>query len=220
MYDLLSVENAEIIKKLLLNTQLSEEIEININKGNISLLVTKVSENHVEEEWGNEEFYLENEENDNSLVINNKNYWISIKVGWWRDTYRIPNAHITLGTDYYKFGGGHKFFSQLELSQALEDKESIYLLKNITNLSGEGSISRLNSGLKDRNKKINRRNELIRRLDGEIIRFDNYDWLIVTELKKNEIYEEENHSKVFTKFLNDFLKYSFTIEEIILEDKE
>lgn len=220
MYDLLSVENAEKIKKILLNTQLSEGIKININKGNIKLVVTKLSKNHVEEEWGNEEFYLENEGTNSALIINNKNYWISIKVGWWRDSYRIPNAHIILGTDYYGFGSGHKFFSQLELSQALEDEEAIYLVKNISNLAGEGSISRLNSGLKDRNKKINRRNELIRRLNGEIIRFDNYDWLIVSKLKKEEIYEEENHSKVVAKFLNDFLIYSFTIEEIILEDKK
>lgn len=220
MYDLLSVENAEIIKKLMLNTQLSDEINVRVNKGDIRLLATKVSENNVEEEWGNEEFFLENEETDKTLVINNKNYWISIKVGWWRDTYRIPNAHITLGTNYYGFGAGRKFFSQLELSQALEDKEYIYLVKNISNLSGEGSISRLNSGLKDRNKKVSRRNELVRKLDGEIISFDNYDWLIVSKLKKEEIYEEEKHSKLFTKFMHDFLIYSFTIEEIILEDKE
>jgi len=39
--------------------------------------------------------------------------------------------------------------------------------------------------------------ELIKRLNGQIIRFNNNDWMIITKVKKEEIYNNEKHSKAF-----------------------
>ncbi|WP_127837080.1 hypothetical protein [Clostridium prolinivorans] len=219
MYEALTVENANKIKQIILSTQLEKEIVIDKNKVNISLRTDRVSDNQIEENWGNNEFFLENESNKEVLTVNNKSYWVSIKVGWWRDTYRIKNAHITLGTNYYGFGRGHNFFSQLELSQALEDKNNIYIVKNISNLAGDGSISRLNSGLKDKDKKLQRRNELIKRINGQVISYKNLNWLIVSKFNKEYLYNEEKQCEIFYCFLKDFLEYSLTIEEIIAEEK-
>lgn len=166
MYHLLSVDNAEKMKAIILNTQLIDEIIITKDNSNIQLMINKVSERHIDKNWGDEEFYFENDKSDCPLIVNNKSYWISMKVGWWRDTYRIPNVHLILGTNCSKFGSGCLYFSQLEFSQALEDDEFIYIVKNISILAGEGSILRLNSGLKDRDKKIERRNKLVERLSG------------------------------------------------------
>ena len=127
--------------------------------------------------------------------------------------------HIVLGTTY-NFGSTKAYFSQLELSQALEDDNSIYIVKNITKLSGEGAITRINSGLKDnRERKIERRMELINRLDGKTIPFNKSEWLIITEINKKDLELEENHNEIFFRLIKDFINYSFSIEDIIAEDK-
>ena len=161
----------------------------------------------------------EEEENIYCMKINNRNHQIYLNIGDWGYNYRIPNMHIVLGTTY-NFGSTKAYFSQLELSQALEDDNSIYIVKNITKLSGEGAITRINSGLKDnRERKIERRMELINRLDGKTIPFNKSEWLIITEINKKDLELEENHNEIFFRLIKDFINYSFSIEDIIAEDK-
>lgn len=211
MIRLVNKKDVERLKTIFLSTRLISDIEI--KKDNINLIVTDVSENTTENEWGNDEFYLLNNNDDKPLRIKNKYYDLSVKVGWWRDTYRIRNAHVTLGSNCSRLG---LFFCQLELSQALQDSNYIYLVKNLFKLAGDGSIARLNRGLKYREEKIDRRYELLNLLDADIIKFDREEWFVVSKISKQDL-EEENDEHILHEFLKDFLNYSLTIEQILLD---
>lgn len=78
------------------------------------------------------------------------------------------------------------------------------------------SIARLNRGLKYREEKIDRRYELLNLLDTDIIKFDREDWLVVSKISKQDL-EEENDERILHEFLKDFLNYSLTIEQILLD---
>ena len=188
MFRLVNKQDVECLLTIFLSTRLSSDIEI--KKDNINLIVTDVSENTTENEWGKDEFYLLNNNDDKPLRIKDKYYDLSFKVGWWRDTYRIINAHVTLGSNCSRLG---LFLCQLELSQALQDSNYIYLVKNLFKLAGDGSIARLNRGLKYRE-----------------------EWFVVSKISKQDL-EEENDENILYEFLKDFLNYSLTIEQILLD---
>lgn len=211
MFRLIDEEKVECLKSVFLSTRLSSNIEI--KKDNINLLITSLSEKTKNNKWGNDEFYLLNNNDNKPLKINNKYYKLSFKIGWWRDTYRIKNVHITLGSSCSKLGW---FFSQLELSQALEDKNYIYLVKNLFKLTGDGSIARLNRGLKFKQEKIKRRYELLNLLNADTIIFNKEEWIVVSKISKQDL-KEKNYQHILYKFLKDFLNYSLTIEQIIID---
>ncbi len=211
MYKPLTFENADRIKYVLLNTQLVNSVKIQKNP-NVVFNADAVSDNWVESDYGNDEFFMMNGDSTDPLIINGKSYTLSLKVGWWRDTYRIPNTHITLGSSYSKYGS---FFSQIELSQAIEDDDKIYIIKNMSKLAGDGTMARLNNGLKDKNSKIGRRYDLAKRLDKEIINYECHEWLVVDKIKKSDLLNEDNHGYIFQSFMENFINYALTVEEII-----
>lgn len=224
--ELITIDNANKIKQILLNNYIEGET-INLNYPSIKteINISNVSENEASKTFMDrsmqEMSFINEEEEENiyCMKINNRNHQIYLNIGDWGYNYRIPNMHIVLGTTY-NFGSTKAYFSQLELSQALEDDNSIYIVKNITKLSGEGAISRINSGLKDnRERKIERRMELINRLDAKTIPFNKSEWLIITEINKKDLELEENHNEIFFRLMKDFINYSFSIEDIIAEDK-
>lgn len=224
--ELITIDNANKIKQILLNNYI-EGKTINLSYPSIKteINISNVSENEASKTFMDrsmqEMSFINEEEEENiyCMKINNRNHQIYLNIGDWGYNYRIPNMHIVLGTTY-NFGSTKAYFSQLELSQALEDDNSIYIVKNITKLSGEGAISRINSGLKDnRERKIERRMELINRLDAKTIPFNKSEWLIITEINKKDLELEENHNEIFFRLMKDFINYSFSIEDIIAEDK-
>lgn len=224
--ELITIDNANKIKQILLNNYI-EGKTINLSYPSIKteINISNVSENEASKTFMDrsmqEMSFINEEEEENiyCMKINNRNHQIYLNIGDWGYNYRIPNMHIVLGTTY-NFGSTKAYFSQLELSQALEDDNSIYIVKNITKISGEGAISRINSGLKDnRERKIERRMELINRLDAKTIPFNKSEWLIITEINKKDLELEENHNEIFFRFIKDFINYSFSIEDIIAEDK-
>lgn len=224
--ELITIDNANKIKQILLNNYI-EGKTINLSYPSIKteINISNVSENEASKTFMDrsmqEMSFINEEEEENiyCMKINNRNHQIYLNIGDWGYNYRIPNMHIVLGTTY-NFGSTKAYFSQLELSQALEDDNSIYIVKNITKLSGEGAITRINSGLKDnRERKIERRMELINRLDGKTIPFNKSEWLIITEINKKDLELEENHNEIFFRLIKDFINYSFSIEDIIAEDK-
>ena len=189
--ELITIDNANKIKQILLNNYI-EGKTINLSYPSIKteINISNVSENEASKTFMDrsmqEMSFINEEEEENiyCMKINNRNHQIYLNIGDWGYNYRIPNMHIVLGTTY-NFGSTKAYFSQLELSQALEDDNSIYIVKNITKLSGEGAITRINSGLKDnRERKIERRMELINRLDGKTIPFNKSEWLIITEIRR------------------------------------
>lgn len=224
--ELITVNNANKIKQVLLNNYIDGkviELEYPIIKTKVK--ITNVSESEDSNTFigrDMKEMIFINEEEINNvycLKIKNKKHQLYLNIGDWGYDYRIPNMHIVLGSSK-SFGGSRGYFSQLEISQALEDESNIYIVKNLTKLAGEGAISRINSGLKDnKDKKFERRRELVKRLKSEKIYFDNSEWLVINSICKDDLKSEEKCNEILYNFIKDFINYSFVIEEIVEEYK-
>lgn len=230
MRDLITNENAKIIKNILISNNLENKI-IELKYKYINAVVKITSKTNVKntsnlKPRNMKEFYFTNN-NDNSLDfnkfclnINNKKHTLFINIGEWPPyKYEIENMHLVLGSSY-SFGSLKEFFSQIELSQALEDEQYLYIVKNISELAGEGAIARINSGLKsDRDKKFQRREKLVNRLNSKTIPFDNKEWLIISKIDKKDLMESSKYDDIYYNLVKDIVNYSLTIEDIIAEDK-
>ena len=211
---LIDEDNVNKFKNILLNAPLVTDINVDLPKA--KLKINSVSETYTSERFDGMDEILFYGEDDSIevLKVKGQKYQMFLGIGPWGTDERFPNSHITLGSTYNKFG---EFFSQIELSQSLEDEKRIYIVKNISKLAGQGAISRLNNGLKkDKEAKHRRRDILVEQFGGEVLRFDCDDWLSICSIDKDEL-EDETNSEVLFKFLNSFLNYSLLIEEIIMD---
>jgi len=222
-YELVTIENVNRIKELLKNTALNDNIEIKIPNLDLSLTVDSVSVTMQNEEFlekyslDMEKVYFMYQESMPVLKIRNREYELFFNLGEWGYKTRIPKSHLVLGTNPIKFGSD--YFCQIELSQAVEDEENIYIIKNISKLAGEGAISRLNNGLgNDKARKHKRREELIERLDLEVISYDDNDWCCVYKIDKDKLNNETYYEEIFHEFMYSFLMYALTIESIVAEE--
>ena len=229
MMERITIQNAEKIKNILLNNYLDNK-SINLEYKNINTIInidgiTESKKSELFDDRDMEMFHFLNGEQEGNLLcmeVNNKKHQLYMNIGEWgvygNYEYEIPNMHIVLGTTSSKFGA-KEYFSQLEISQALEDDKYIYLVKNISKLAGEGAIAMLNNGLKEKALKYERRNRLINRLNTTTKLYDDNEWMIVSKISKEDLDNEQNHNDIFYTMIKDILNYSFTIEDIIEEDK-
>ena len=163
------------------------------------------------------------EDNEFSCInINGKKEILYMNMGQWGSyKYDIQNMHLVLGTTTSKFGGSKEYFSQIEISQSIEDDKYIYIIKNITDLAGRGAISRVNSGLKDdKDKKHARRTRLVNKLNSKVISHDNKDWMVINQINKSDLDVNDKHNDIFYELIKDIINYSLTIEDIIAEDNQ
>ena len=229
MMERITIQNAEKIKNILLNNYLDNK-SINLEYKNINTIInidgiTESKKSELFDDRDMEMFHFLNGEQEGNLLcmeVNNKKHQLYMNIGEWgvygNYEYEIPNMHIVLGTTSSKFGA-KEYFSQLEISQALEDDKYIYLEKNISKLAGEGAIARLNNGLKEKALKYERRNRLINRLNTITKLYDDNEWMIVSKISKEDLDNEQKYNDIFYNMINDILNYSFTVEDIIEEDK-
>ncbi len=229
MMERITIQNAEKIKNILLNNYLDNK-SINLEYKNINTIInidgiTESKKSELFDDRDMEMFHFLNGEQEGNLLcmeVNNKKHQLYMNIGEWgvygNYEYEIPNMHIVLGTTSSKFGA-KEYFSQLEISQALEDDKYIYLVKNISKLAGEGAIARLNNGLKEKALKYERRNRLINRLNTITKLYDDNEWMIVSKISKEDLDNEQKYNDIFYNMINDILNYSFTVEDIIAEDK-
>lgn len=229
MMERITIQNAEKIKNILLNNYLDNK-SINLEYKNINTIInidgiTESKKSELFDDRDMEMFHFLNGEQEGNLLcmeVNNKKHQLYMNIGEWgvygNYEYEIPNMHIVLGTTSSKFGA-KEYFSQLEISQALEDDKYIYLVKNISKLAGEGAIARLNNGLKEKALKYERRNRLINRLNTITKLYDDNEWMIVSKISKEDLDNKQKYNDIFYNMINDILNYSFTVEDIIEEDK-
>lgn len=225
----ITVQNAEKIKKILLGSYIDNK-SINLEYENIKTVinidgVTESEESKLFDDRHMEMFHFLHGEQEGKLLcieVNNKKHQLYMNVGEWgisgRYRYDIHDMHIVLGTTSSKFGT-KELFSQLEISQAIEDNDYIYLVKNISNLAGKGAITRINSGLKDKKEKYERRNRLVNRLNTTTKLYEDKEWMVVSKITKENLDNEQKYNDIFYTMIKDILNYSFTVEDIIEEDK-
>ncbi|WP_217078241.1 hypothetical protein [Clostridium baratii] len=210
--------NAEKIKEILLESNISRNIELNFEGLGIRVDVNGLSETIYNEEKNVEGIYFLNNDLDKNtlcLTANNKKYYLFLISGAWDYDYKIKNMHLALSSNYK---GLSNDFAELEISQALEDDKYIYIVKKLNKLAGRGTIARLNKGLgANKEEKEKRRMELVERLDAKTILYNNDEWMCVSIIKKDNLLDKDKKSDILYKFLYDFLNYAFTIEEIVSE---
>lgn len=224
-----TLQNAEKIKKILLNNYIdSKSIKLEYKSIKTTINIDGITESKESDLFDDRDMeifhFLHGEQEGNLLCIevNNKKHQLYMNIGEWgvsgRYKYDIHDMHIVLGTTSSKFGS-KELFSQLEISQSIEDNDCIYLVKNISDLAGKGAITRLNSGLKDKKVKYERRNTLVNRLNTTTKTYEGKEWMIVSKISKEDLSNEEKYNDIFYNMIKDILNYSFTVEDIIAEDK-
>lgn len=206
----------EAVKDSLVRGLLSDPIRIKLPILNGEFSALNVSELAEWEEFPamQKSYFLQADDEINTLQIKGRNYQMFYALGDWGYDVRVPYAHMCLGVEPKHFQS--VYFAQMELSQMLEDKDSLYIVKNISKLAGEGASSRLNKGAASRTEKLMRRQILKIRLGGDSLEFENHEWLILCKIDKNK-FDGNFDNEINTEILESFLKYAFTIEEIIEE---
>ncbi len=212
LYELINQNEADRIKEILETSWLYKEIKIEIDKFNLevfSVSETNYTEHH--EPYDMKEFYLLNEESEfQVLKYKNRGYNAFINIGEWGYKTRLEKTHITLGSSKF-----HDFCFQIELSQAVKDDENIYIIKNVSNMGGEGAICRLYRGLKkDKEEKLKRQELFIQRYEKEVIRYRDKNWVVISKIKISQLYEKDKKEKIFYNLLHNMFFAMLLVENI------
>ena len=76
-------------------------------------------------------------------------------------------------------------------------------------------IYRLYRNIEDNKEILERKERLIREFGGKVINYLNEEWLVINEIKKEDLYNEEKFATVLHDFIQDFIRYVFTIDSIV-----
>lgn len=213
MYELITQEEADIIKSILNKSELNNSINIEVLNSKYKLNAFNVTqrEKSKHHRYDMNEFYLKDNYNRyDVLEYKNKLYEIFINFGEWGYKTRLKNTHITVGSSKF-----HEYSFQVELSQAVKDEKYVYIIKNISNLAGNGALVRLYRGLgKDRVKKENRKERFVEELDNEIIKYCGKEWIVISKIRLEDLFDYNKGENVFYNLLNSILKAMLLVEGI------
>ena len=213
MYELITQSEADRIIQILNETRLKEDINIEVLDGKYKINAFDITESYKSEHYGDNmnEFYLmDNHNKYNVLEYKNKLYEVFVNFGEWGYKTRLNNTHITVGSSKF-----HDYSFQLELSQAIKDEENLYIVKNITNLSGKGALVRLYRGLgKDRAKKEKRRERFVEEFNSEILKYEGKEWIVISKILLDDLFDDNKNEEIFYNLLNSILKAMLLVEGI------
>lgn len=213
MYELITQNEANRIKQILNETGLKEDINIEVLNGKYKINAFNITESFKTEryEYDMDEFYLMDKTNKyDVLEYKNKLYEVFVNLGEWAYKTELKNSHITVGSSKF-----HDYSFQLELSQAIKDKENICIVKNITNLSGKGALVRLYRGLgKDRAKKEKRRERFVEEFNSEILKYEGKEWIVISKISLKDLFDDNKGKDIFYDLLISILKAMLLVEGI------
>ena len=213
MYELITQNEANRIKQILNETGLKEDINIEVLNGKYKINAFNITESYKSEHYGynmNEFYLMDNHNKYNVLEYKNKLYEVFVKFGEWGYKTRLNNTHITVGSSK-----SHDYSFQLELSQAIKDKENLYIVKNISNLAGNGALVRLYRGLgKDRAKKEKRRERFVEEFNSEILKYEGKEWIVISKISLKDLFDDNKGKGIFYDLLISILKAMLLVEGI------
>lgn len=213
MFELITQSEADRIIQILNETRLKEDINIEVLDGKYKINAFDITESYKSEHHGynmNEFYLMDNHNKYNVLEYKNKLYEVFVNFGEWAYKTRLNNTHITAGSSKF-----HDYSFQLELSQAIKDKENLYIVKNITNLAGSGALVRLYRGLgKDRTKKENRRQRFIEEFNSRILKYEGKEWIVISKILLDDLFDDNKNEEIFYNLLNSILKAMLLVEGI------
>ena len=202
-YKPIEEEYAYKIKEILKVCQLEREI-------NLDILSNKIIIQHISKpiDVGENGYSCALfKDKQNSDFDENDEYELSLGVFDFDEESRIKGTTV-----YLQHWGSVIDF--LDLSDAIEQDENIYILKNISNAKQFGAICKLYRNVKNHEGIIKRQEDLIQKLGSQVVEYDDAAWIIVNSIKKEDLNNEEKFKDVLHKFLEDFIKYAFTVEFI------
>ena len=213
MFELITQSEADRIIQILNETGLKEDINIEVLNGKYKINAFNITESFKTEryEYDMDEFYLMDKTNKyDVLEYKNKLYEVFVNLGEWAYKTELKNSHITVGSSKF-----HDYSFQLELSQAIKDKENLYIVKNITNLAGNGALVRLYRGLgKDRAEKENRRQRFIEEFNSRILKYEGKEWIVISKILLDDLFDDNKNEEIFYNLLNSILKAMLLVEGI------
>lgn len=213
MFELITQSEADRIIQILNETRLKEDINIEVLDGKYKINAFDITESYKSEHHGynmNEFYLMDNHNKYNVLEYKNKLYEVFVNFGEWAYKTRLNNTHITAGSSKF-----HDYSFQLELSQAIKDKENLYIVKNISNLAGNGALVRLYRGLgKDRAKKENRRQRFIEEFNSRILKYEGKEWIVISKILLDDLFDDNKNEEIFYNLLNSILKAMLLVEGI------
>ena len=213
MYELITQNEANRIKQILNETGLKEDINIEVLNGKYKINAFDITESYKSEHYGynmNEFYLMDNHNKYNVLEYKNKLYEVFVNFGEWGYKTRLNNTHITVGSSK-----SHDYSFQLELSQAIKDKENLYIVKNISNLAGNGALVRLYRGLgKDRAKKEKRRERFVEEFNSEILKYEGKEWIVISKISLKDLFDDNKGKDIFYDLLISILKALLLVEGI------
>ena len=209
MYELINQDSANRIIEIIENTALYKPIELKIGKYEIH--ASYVGETIKLYDDLNKISFLNSKEEIDVLNRNNKFYNLFLNVGQWKLDTRLHHAHITVGSS-----GIHQYCFQIELSPSVESKDYIYILKNVTNLAGEGTIQRLFSRSISKEEKYERLGLFLQEFGNETITVNEKEWVVVSKIKKDELYKDDEDvtTKIFYDLMYNTLRAMLIVESI------
>lgn len=212
MFEITQSEADRIIQ-ILNETRLKEDINIEVLNGKYKINAFNITESFKTEryEYDMDEFYLMDKTNKyDVLEYKNKLYEVFVNLGEWAYKTELKNSHITVGSSKF-----HDYSFQLELSQAIKDEENLYIVKNITNLSGKGALVRLYRGLgKDRAKKEKRRERFVEEFNSRILKYEGKEWIVISKISLESLFDDNKSQDIFYDLLNSILKAMLLVEGI------
>ncbi|WP_302740564.1 hypothetical protein [uncultured Clostridium sp.] len=213
MYELITQNEANRIKQILNETGLKEDINIEVLNGKYKINAFNITESYKSEHYGynmNEFYLMDNHNKYNVLEYKNKLYEVFVNFGKWGYKTRLNNTHITVGSSK-----SNDYSFQLELSQAIKDKENLYIVKNISNLAGNGALVRLYRGLgKDRAKKEKRRERFVEEFNSEILKYEGKEWIVISKISLKDLFDDNKGKDIFYDLLISILKAMLLVEGI------
>lgn len=213
MYELITQNEANRIKQILNETGLKEDINIEVLNGKYKINAFNITESYKSEHYGynmNEFYLMDNHNKYNVLEYKNKLYEVFVNFGAWGYKTRLNNTHITVGSSK-----SNDYSFQLELSQAIKDKENLYIVKNISNLAGNGALVRLYRGLgKDRAKKEKRRERFVEEFNSEILKYEDKEWIVISKISLKDLFDDNKGKDIFYDLLISILKAMLLVEGI------
>ena len=197
----IEVKDAYKIKQILKTCQLEEEIVLN-EKLSVKLLGETA-------DVGEDGYcYSLITGKNNVCIVPNCDSQLVLGVSNLNVKTRIKSACVYLQ-------GWGSVLEFVDLSDCIEDGETIYIVNKISKIGQDGYIYRLYRNIENNKDILERKERLIREFGGKVINYLNEEWLVINEIKKEDLYNEEKFAAVLHGFIQDFIRYVFTIDSIV-----
>ncbi|MGH4120912.1 hypothetical protein [Clostridium sp.] len=200
MYKSISHINIDKFKDVLFNADFtSEKIQLEIPKLDISITIDSVSlaVSIIDFDYLCSFF---NNESPDVVEYKGKKYLMELEI-WERNLvgnkYSI-NISLTCECNDFDSAFGYNFY-QIELAEALEDNENIYLVRNISKFFDNSTSSE------------------IEEYGSEILFHKNEKFLLISKFKKSSLDEIVKHCEIYSNFLKSFIKCAFINEGFKIE---